>query len=97
MVLIHQHCFIFHWRNVIQRSMQPFLIIHLLNEVWKPSENVVQGSVFPEIDFLGLYGFHEAFGKSVIVRIASPGHADPEPVISKFVDIIMGCVLHSLV
>ena len=28
--------------------------------------------------FLGLYGFHEAFGEGVVVRIATPRHANLE-------------------
>jgi len=75
--------------------MQSFLIIHLLNEVWKPSENVFQGSVLPEIDFLGFYGFHEAFGKGIIIRIAPPGHANLEIMAFELIDVVMGCVLHT--
>ena len=75
--------------------MKPFPIIHIFDEVGNPSENVIQGLVLPEVDLLGLEGFHEAFGKGIVVRVALPGHADLELGVPEFVDVIMSRVLHA--
>lgn len=38
------------------------------------------GFYTPRGRLLRSLSFHEAFGKDVVVRITSPGHADPETV-----------------
>ena len=89
-----EHCLKFCRGTVAQRGMQPFLIVHVLDEVRKSSLYVSQSLIFPEIDLLGLEGLHETLGRSVIVRIALPGHADPELIHSQNIDILMSRILH---
>lgn len=56
--------------------MQPFLIIHVFDEIRNSSLDIVQSAIFPERDLLGINSLHEALGKGVIVRVAFPRHAD---------------------
>jgi len=77
--------------------VQPFLIIHVLDEIGNSSLNIVQSAIFPEIDLLGFNGLHEALGKGVIVRVAFLGHADVDFVAFEYVNVVMCCVLHALV
>ncbi len=89
-----EHCLKFCRGTVAQGGMQPFLIIHILDEVRKSPLDVSHGLVLPEIDLLGLQGLHETLGRSVIVRIALAGHADPELIRPQDVDILMSRILH---
>src|SRR5208337_4233000 len=77
--------------------MQPFLIIHLIDEIGNSLQNVIVYAILPEIDLLSLERFHEALGRCIIVRVALAGHAYLKFVLSELVDIIMGSVLHPLI
>ena len=90
----YKHRLVFYWGTVSQRGVQPFLIIHILDEVRKSPLDVGHRLILPEIDLLGLEGFDEALGRSVIVRIALAGHTDPELIRPQDVDVFMGCILH---
>jgi len=53
----------------------------------------LQGSIFPEIDLLGLDGLEKALSGSVVVRIALVGHADQEAVLEERLHIVVRGIL----
>ncbi len=46
--------------------MKPFLIIHLLDEVWDPFFDICQGFVLPKIDLFRLKGLEEALHHGIV-------------------------------
>lgn len=91
----YKHRLVFHRGTVPQGSVQPFLIIHVLDEVGKSPLGIFHRLILPEIDLLGLEGFDEALGRSVVVRVTFAGHTDPKLIRPQDVDILMGCILHA--
>lgn len=70
-------------RSVSERGMQPFAVVHFLNERGKPNLEIFHNPVFPEIDLFVLLTFDEALSGGIVVRISLPGHADPEAVVEE--------------
>lgn len=75
--------------------MQPLAIINFFDEERKPVLDILQSSVFPEIDLLGFQGFDEAFGGRIVVGISFSGHADPEAVLQQHLDVVVGGILNT--
>lgn len=73
------------------------MIVHLFYEIRKPELDIGQCPVFPEVDLFCFQSFHEALGRSIVVRIPLPGHADLESILQQDIHIVMGGILHSLV
>jgi len=44
------------------------------------------------VRLLGLHGFHEVFGKGVVIRVAFAGHADIDFVVFEYVSLQHGVV-----
>jgi hypothetical protein len=67
-----------------------FAVVHFLNEKGKPSLYIFHVLVFPEINFLYVENFKEAFRNSIVIRIALEGHySDPKPVLEESFYIIL--------
>jgi len=90
-------CFELIRRSIAQGRVQPFLIIHLVDEIGNPLENIIEGAILPEVNLLSLERFHEAFSRCIIVRVALAGHADLKLVLFKLVDVILSSILYPLV
>lgn len=73
--------------------MKTLAVVYFLDEKGKPNLNVFQGSIFPEVDLLGLDGLEKALGGSVVVGIALAGHADPEAVLEEHLYIVVRGIL----
>ncbi len=73
--------------------MQTLAVVYFLDEKGKPNLNVLQGSIFPEIDLLDLDGLEKALGGSVVVGIALAGHADQEAVVAERLHIVVRGIL----
>ncbi len=61
--------------------MQPFPIVHVLDELFNPLSGHFECPVLPQVDFLNLQGLHEALGLGVVLRVALSAHADLEAVL----------------
>jgi len=91
----YKHRLVFHRGTVLQGSVQPFLIIHILDEVGKSPLGIFHRLILPEIDLLSLECFHEALDHSVIVGITLAGHTDPELKCAQDVNVLVGRILHT--
>lgn len=63
--------------------MQTFAVVHFLNEKGKPNLDILQGSVFPEINFFHLERFEKTFRGSVVIGIAFAGHTDEKAMLQE--------------
>jgi hypothetical protein len=83
-----------HWRHIPDRGMQPLVIINLLKKVGKPILDIVQGSIFPEINLLGFQGFEETLSRRVVVGIPLADHADAEAMLIEDFHVVARCILN---
>ena len=58
--------------------MQPFPVVHVLEELFNPLSGHFECPVLPQVDFLNLQGLHEALGLGVVLRVALSAHVDLE-------------------
>jgi hypothetical protein len=74
--------------------MQPLVIINLLKKVGKPILDIVQGSIFPEINLLGFQGFDKTLSRCIGVGISLVGHTDAKAMLIEDLHIIARCLLN---
>jgi len=67
--------FKFHRWSVSKGGMQTFAIVHFLDEKRKPNLNILQSSVFPEINFFSFECFEKAFRGCIVIGIPLAGKA----------------------
>ena len=77
--------------------MQPLLVIDVLDEVGNTPLNILQGAVFPQVDFLGLQCLDEALRIGIVQGVGLAAHADLEIVKLQFVHIVFRGILHAAI
>lgn len=60
-----QECLKFSWEHIVERGVQQFLIIHVLDEIRNSSLNIVQSAMCPEVDLLGFNGLMKLSAKAL--------------------------------
>jgi hypothetical protein len=81
----------------MQRRVQAFLVIHLIEEVTKAGLGLGKVSVLSEVDFLILERFDEALGLGVIIEISGPTHTDPYLMGFEHAGVSLGRILHATI
>src|SRR5208337_779273 len=66
------------WRAVIQRRVQPFLVVDHLQKLSNARIRVSQIAVLAAVHFLVLQRLQERFADGVVPRIAGARHADAD-------------------
>jgi hypothetical protein len=77
--------------------MEPFLVLHLLDEIGDSPLDISHGLVFPEKDLFEFQVFEKALHHSVVKRITLARHTDTETVLSKYLHVLMSGILNPLV
>src|SRR5262245_29694565 len=62
------------WAEIAERGMEPAFVVDLLDEVGKVLGDVLEAFEGHRVDGFDLQGFHEAFRRGVVIRIAATPH-----------------------
>ena len=69
------------------------MIIDLFDKLGNSIFNILQGSIFPKIDFFSFKGFDKALSNGIVIGVSFPSHADLEPTAKQGMNVIVRGIL----
>src|SRR5438309_2317179 len=85
------------WRQVAQRRVNPFLVVHRVQEAAQLPVGVGEVLVLRQLHLFFLDGTHQPLGVTVLPWFAHGRHAELRPDTTEAVNVVGGGVLHALV